>query len=107
MANQVHSTPNYNPQIFFVTGPPRSGTTFLSDWITECPSAYCAHEIVGSIPGTSPNEITRYLHKCAATGQDRLSKPVQREFLRWDHPYTKIAPTLLGFKEPIAWRSIN
>lgn len=103
----MHSPPRYDPTIFFVTGPPRSGTTFLSDWITECTTAYCAHEIIDSLPAPDPDGITTYLHDCAATGKDRLSKTLQRDFLRWDHPRTKIAPPVLGFKEPIVWRSVD
>jgi hypothetical protein len=91
------------PTLFLVTGPPRSGTTFLSDWITECPDAYCVHEVVEHLADRADHEILDYLRACASTGADRLGKPAQREFLRWDSPRTVGAPRVLGLKEPLVW----
>lgn len=87
----------------FVTGAPRTGTTYLSDWITESPDAYCAHEILSDVRGMSDEEILDYLRRCAATGVDRTSKVLQHEFLRWKEPKTKTDPKLLGFKQPVVW----
>jgi hypothetical protein len=90
-------------RMIFVTGAPRSGTTFVSDWITESTDAYCAHEILEDIAGKTDEQIISYMWYCAATGVDRLSKPLQREFMRWNVPKTKTSPSLLGFKEPLIW----
>ncbi|HKH47086.1 MAG TPA: hypothetical protein VKM72_20710 [Thermoanaerobaculia bacterium] len=89
--------------LFFVTGAPRSGTTFVSDWITESPEAYCVHEVLRQLAGRTSRERLAYLRQCAATGEDRTGKPLQREFLRWDRPRTKASPRVLGFKEPVVW----
>ncbi|MGH3866079.1 MAG: hypothetical protein ACRDQ4_08060 [Pseudonocardiaceae bacterium] len=48
-------------QMLFVTGVPRSGTTFVSDWITQSKDAYCAHEISREVDGMTDSEILDYL----------------------------------------------
>lgn len=39
----------------------------------------------------------------ARTASDRLGKPGQREFLRWDDAIGKTSLRILGLKEPIVW----
>src|SRR5438128_1402735 len=90
-------------EMLFITGAPRSGTTFVSDWITESPDAYCAHEVLDELMGKTEEQVIEYLQYCAATGVDRLSKQLQREFMHWDNPRTKTDPRILGFKEPLVW----
>jgi len=90
-------------EVFFVTGAPRSGTTFLSDLVTQSPFAYCCHEVLPELVGKSNDEILEYLQFCAATGVDRLAKPLQREFIRWVDLPCKRSPNLLGLKEPLVW----
>jgi hypothetical protein len=70
-------------QMLFVTGAPRSGTTFVSDWITQSEDAYCAHEISREVDGMTDSEILDYLWYCARTGTDRRDKLSLREFVRW------------------------
>jgi hypothetical protein len=67
-------------QILFVTGALRSGTTFVSDWITQAEDAYCAR-----------------------TGTDRQDKRALHEFVRWPTHQPKKRLMVLGFKEPIFW----
>jgi hypothetical protein len=47
--------------------------------------------------------VIDFLRVCARTGMDRLSKPRQLEFMRWEQVFTKTDPPVLGFKEPVAW----
>lgn len=89
--------------MLFVTGAPRSGTTFVSDWITQAEDAYCAHEISREVEGMTDSEILDYLWYCARTGADRQSKRALHEFVRWPAHQPKTQLTVLGFKEPIFW----
>ncbi|MEW6736325.1 MAG: sulfotransferase [Acidobacteriota bacterium] len=91
------------PKIVLVTGAPRSGTTFISDWITESPQAYCAHEILTEIENKTDTEIFQFLLKCAVTGDDRLSKVHENDAMKWNKVPGKINLRLLGFKQPFAW----
>lgn len=58
-------------QMLFVTGAPRSGTTFVSDWITQAEDAYCAHEISREVDGMTDSEILDYPLALRRTGTDR------------------------------------
>jgi hypothetical protein len=87
----------------FITGAPRSGTTYVSDWITEIPSCYCAHEVIQAHAKSEACALDNALFEYARTASDRLSKPGQRAFMRWDDVSGKTAPTVLGLKEPIVW----
>ena len=93
------------PQLVFVTGAPRSATTFISDWITQSPDAYCAHEISREVAGMTDDQIMQFLLTCAASGADRLGKTGIRDHMRWnDLPHKDIARLrVLGFKEPVFW----
>lgn len=93
------------PEMLFVTGAPRSATTYMSDWITESPDAYCAHEISREVAGMTDDQIIDYLRVCAVTGADRLGKTGIRDHMRWGAPPDKDIARLrvLGFKEPVFW----
>jgi len=90
-------------QFVVVTGAPRSGTTFISDWITECRGAYCVHEVMSELIAKDANEILGILLQCARTGRDRIAKLRQREFIRWDSPKVELSPWLLALKQPVIW----
>ena len=92
-------------RLVFVTGAPRSGTTFVSDWLCESPDAYCAHEVLPLPNGGADDDaaLIATLRRCALTGEDRLGKPRQREFMRWRPQPPKPAPAVLGLKEPVQW----
>jgi hypothetical protein len=92
-------------RLVLVTGPPRSGTTFVSDLISEVPGAYCVHEVAAHLCELAPRMIVDRLLDFAQSGRDRLDKPLQRTFLNWDEPPTTDAPELLGLKEPVTWKS--
>lgn len=89
----------------FVTGPPRSGTTFLSDWITETDDAYVCHEVLPELSGLSLAEMWSFLESCAQTSIDRMQKSKQLEFLAWRERRRQSVPRVLGLKEPITWTS--
>ena len=90
---------------FFITGAPRSGTTFLSDWITQSKEAYCVHEVLNDIRGKSVEDLTLYMANCSKNGYDRFSKTQQLKFLDWQKIKVKTDPTVLGLKQPIIWFS--
>lgn len=91
------------PTLCLVLGPPRSGTTLVSDWIMEARNSYCVHEVLPELdPVSSAAEIVTALRRYAATGEDRLGKPGQRAFIDWDTVDVEADPALLGWKEPIA-----
>ncbi len=92
-------------KVFYVGGPPRSGTTFISDWITQAPEAYCAHEISARISNKKDEEVVQLLLGYAASGNDRYGKRKQREFLDWENIPVKKAPEQLGFKQPVVWQN--
>jgi hypothetical protein len=88
----------------FVTGAPRSGTTFVSDWLSQLPDCYCAHEVLADLAGRTPDEAIAALALYAASGSDRLTKLRQREFLQWPSDgLSKVSATLIGWKEPVTW----
>jgi len=88
-----------------VIGPPRSGTTLISDWIMEAADAYCVHEVLPDLPlQLSAEQIVARLYEFARTGEDRLKKPGQREFMNWDSVRTESKPLLLAWKEPLTGR---
>lgn len=89
----------------FVTGAPRSGTTYVGDWLTEMANGYCVHEVRGSLEGLSAAEVAAALMRYANSGSDRLDKPAQRAFMKWGHLGGKNAANLLGLKEPNTWRN--
>jgi hypothetical protein len=93
------------PQLVFVTGAPRSATTFISDWIAQAPDAYCAHEISREVAGMTDDQIMQFLRACAASGTDRLGKTGIRDHMRWNGLPRKDITRLrvLGFKEPVFW----
>lgn len=88
---------------FFVTGAPRSGTTFMSDWICTASNAYCVHEVVPHLQSCSRDERLDLLMNFANSAADRLKKPLQREFLVWDDVVGKTNPAVLGIKNPWIW----
>ncbi len=93
------------PRLLFVTGAPRSGTALVSDWVSQSPWAYCAHEISREVVGMTDAEIVQYLWGCAETGSDRMGKVGVREHMRWEG-FGRKDPgclRLLGFKEPVFW----
>lgn len=91
-------------EFFFVSGAPRSGTTFVSDWLTQLPDTYCVHEVLADLKGRPAEEVLPALLRYAATGADRLDKCLQREFLSWPETgLEKDTPHLLGWKEPVTW----
>lgn len=93
---------------FFVSGPPRSGTTFLSDWLTEVDGVYCAHEVLGELSQINDfNQIPVFLQNLAATGADRYNKKFQHEFLDWSYIKVEKFPICLGIKNPWIWDSIQ
>lgn len=93
------------PQLVFVTGAPRSATTFVSDWITQSPDAYCAYEISREVAGMTDDQIMRFLRKCAVSGEDRLGKTGIRDHMHWSNLPRKeiVRLRVLGFKEPVFW----
>lgn len=93
----------YNNVSFFVCGAPRSGTTYISDWITESEKAYCVHEVLNEVENMSYEEVVSYLRHCASTGKDRYGKLLQREFLKWNDLHLKEDPQILGIKQPVTW----
>lgn len=107
MTSPQHASvmPTAYPQLVFVTGAPRSATTFISDWITQSPYAYCAHEISREVAGMTDEQIMQFLRTCAASGADRLGKAGIRDHMRWNRLPRKDATRLrvLGFKEPVFW----
>ncbi len=90
-------------KLFFISGAPRSGTTFLSDWVTQTSSAYCVHEVLGELENMTDEDWMPFLGTCAQNGQDRYQKKRQLEFLRWQDLRVEQAPTSLGLKQPIVW----
>lgn len=90
-------------KLFFLTGAPRSGTTFLSDWITTAPNAYCVHEVLPELRQCHPEHRVALLQEFSRTSADRLGKPLQREFLNWEHVCAKQNPEVLGLKNPWIW----
>lgn len=107
MTSPQHASvmPAAYPQLVFVTGAPRSATTFISDWISQSPYAYCAHEISREVAGMTDEQIMQFLRTCAASGADRLGKAGIRDHMRWNSLPRKDAARLrvLGFKEPVFW----
>jgi hypothetical protein len=95
----------YQRPFLFVTGPPRSGTTFLSDWITETEDAYICHEVLPELGGLSLAEMWKFLESLAQTSLDRMQKPKQLEFLAWRERRRQSIPRVLGLKEPVTWTS--
>lgn len=92
-------------RFLFVTGSPRSGTTYVSDWLTQLPDVYCVHEVLSELRDWPPAQVLQALLGYARAGSDRLAKPLQREFLSWpDSGLQTEAPMLLGWKEPVTWR---
>lgn len=92
-----------NRPFLFVTGAPRSGTTFISDWITETEDAYVCHEVLPQLTGLTVPEMWAYLGSCADTSNDRMQKPRQLEFLAWRERRRPVPPRVLGLKEPVTW----
>jgi Sulfotransferase family len=95
----------YQRPFLFVTGPPRSGTTFLSDWITETEDAYVCHEVLPELSGLNLAERWAFLESRAQTSMDRMQKPKQLEFLAWRERRRQSVPRVLGLKEPVTWTS--
>lgn len=88
----------------FVSGAPRSGTTFVSDWLTQLPDGYCVHEVLSDLMGSSCAEALDALARYASTGSDRLAKVKQREFVAWpDGGLRTPLPKIVGWKEPVTW----
>ncbi len=97
-----------NPQasgrtFLFVTGAPRSGTTFVSDWISETEDSYVCHEVLPELAGMPVEAMWAYLANCARTGMDRMGKVKQLEFMSWQERQRTAVPRILGLKEPVAW----
>ncbi|MFD7708854.1 hypothetical protein ACFV6E_08850 [Streptomyces sp. NPDC059785] len=91
-------------EFFFVTGAPRSGTTYVSDWLTQLEDAYCVHEVLADLRHRSPEEALAALEVYARSGADRLDKVRQREFLAWPSQGLETpVPGLVGWKEPVTW----
>lgn len=97
----THNTPDR--PFLFVTGAPRSGTTFISDWLTETEDAYICHEVLPELAGFTLPQMWAYLELCAKTSDDRMKKTRQLEFLRWRERRRTVAPKVLGLKEPVTW----
>ncbi|MCX0246591.1 hypothetical protein [Streptomyces drozdowiczii] len=93
------------PQEFlFVTGAPRSGTTYISDWLTQLDDAYCVHEVLTDLKGKPSEDAFAALNAYASSGADRLDKVRQREFLSWPSEGLEARDLeLLAWKEPVAW----
>jgi hypothetical protein len=91
------------PVLFLVTGAPRSGTTFVGDWLNEDPATYCVHEVWDAGEEIAPADFLVRLQECAATGSDRLGKEAQREFIQWPAHRPRPALRRLGLKEPVTW----
>jgi hypothetical protein len=91
--------------LLFVTGAPRSGTTFVSDWISQTDEAYVCHEILAHLEGLTFSEMWAYLEQCAQTNIDRMQKPKQLEFMAWSEQHREVIPRVLGLKEPVTWSS--
>jgi hypothetical protein len=90
------------PTLFMVLGPPRSGTTVLSDWAMESSGSYCVHEVLPTIEqDATAAEMLQTLRDFARTGADRLEKHGQREFMNWRNVVTEGDPGVLGWKEPL------
>jgi hypothetical protein len=88
----------------FVTGAPRSGTTYVSDWLTQLEDAYCVHEVLTDLKGRPAEEAFAALNAYASSGADRLDKVRQREFLSWPSKGLETRDLgLLAWKEPVAW----
>ncbi len=91
-------------QFVFVSGAPRSGTTYISDWLTQLPDTYCVHEVLADLKDCPEQDVMPALLDYARTGQDRHGKALQHEFLSWpDGGLEKADPRVLGWKEPITW----
>lgn len=97
--------PACNRPFLFVSGAPRSGTTFISDWITETEDAYICHELLPELAGLTVAEMWAYLESCAETSKDRMQKTKQLEFLAWRERRRPVVPRVLGLKEPVTWTS--
>jgi len=97
----THNMPDRS--FLFITGAPRSGTTFISDWITETEDAYICHEVLPELTGLTLPQMWAYLELCARTSDDRMKKSRQLEFLRWRERRRTIAPRVFGLKEPVTW----
>lgn len=94
--------PDAGAALCLVLGPPRSGTTLVSDWIMESPGGYCVHEVLPELaPTLSAAQIVDRLRRYAASGRDRLEKPGQRAFIDWDTVCVEPNPAILGWKEPL------
>ena len=98
----MSDSPSLRP-FLFISGAPRSGTTFISDWITETEDAYICHEVLPQLTGLNVPEMWKYLESCAKTSEDRMQKPGQLEFLKWRERRRPFAPSVLGLKEPVTW----
>jgi len=93
------------PTFLFITGAPRTGTTFLSDWITKTSNAYAVHEVMEEIEGKKEESLINFLNYCAKSGHDRYSKSKQLEFLNWKNLNLKNNPPILGLKQPVVWEN--
>ncbi len=90
----------------YVTGAPRTGTTFISDWISDTENGYCCHEIADAIENFSSfHQIDEYLKLCASTGLDRKSKVHKFSSQWWGALKIKHNPDIIGMKQPISWPS--